>query len=368
MRPIIFNPDKFGFYKIGDYRSYSLTETFEHKIRNNMNAKITWHYNDDIFSSYDWTVEPKESLSELYIARCRQIRDAYDYVVLLYSGGSDSDNILNHWLQSDCKLDEIASIWSVEGSKDKNHFQEAEIDRVVFPKIQQLKDAGIEFNFRLIDRTKIVLEYLHRFKGDWLYNQNYFITPNAASNSIFREMIPEWKNIIASGKKLCLVWGAEKPVLTRTGYDHKYYTRFSDIIDGQVQPYVQNKYYDGWYDELFYWAPEMPEIVSKQCHILKDICARTNSNSASNNMARIYLYPYWNIKTFTAGKTNLTRLLLIDNKILPVVDPNNRDFWLVGGNLHEERNEYFSGLLKHREFRKITGTYSTLHSPNYYVE
>ena len=55
----------------------------------------------------DWTKEPKESLKELCKQHAQYIRDSYDYVILYFSGGSDSTTVLNSFLDNDIKIDEI---------------------------------------------------------------------------------------------------------------------------------------------------------------------------------------------------------------------------------------------------------------------
>ena len=49
-----------------------------------------------------------------------------------------------------------------------------------------------------------------------------------------------------------------------------WYFAFNDILDNCVNPFVQQRYNDGWYDELFYWSPDYPEIVIKQAHTVKN--------------------------------------------------------------------------------------------------
>jgi asparagine synthetase B (glutamine-hydrolysing) len=99
--------DKFGFYQVGDFRTYSKFEAIEQHTKTN--KKLQWNFNDTIYRSYKWDQEPKESLSELYRQRAQQIREQYDYVVLWFSGGADSTNILNAFIDNNIKLDEVAS-------------------------------------------------------------------------------------------------------------------------------------------------------------------------------------------------------------------------------------------------------------------
>ena len=136
---MILSADKFGFYTVGERKTYSRMEAQQYSKLHQ--RQIHWNFNDEIFSKSDDTKEPTSTLSELYTTRCHQIRNAYDYVVIFYSGGSDSDNILQHWLKSGCKLDEVATMWSYEGTKDKQSYSDIEQTKVVIPKITELQST-----------------------------------------------------------------------------------------------------------------------------------------------------------------------------------------------------------------------------------
>ena len=76
---LLFNssyPDKFGYYTVGEKKSYSKLEALGW-------GSPKWHFNDEIFSAIDWTIEPPFDLWELYKQRAKQIREQYDYVVLM---------------------------------------------------------------------------------------------------------------------------------------------------------------------------------------------------------------------------------------------------------------------------------------------
>ena len=152
------DPFKHGFYEVNGYRTFSKMEAIE--IQNRTGIFPEWNFNRYIFDNLNWAVEPSIDLYEIYKARARQIRDAYDYVVLFYSGGSDSVNILTAWMDADLKIDEIATVWNMEGAKDPNDYMNAEVDRVVLPGIKRLKDKGIEFKFRLIDITEDTISFI----------------------------------------------------------------------------------------------------------------------------------------------------------------------------------------------------------------
>jgi hypothetical protein len=315
-----FSPDKFGFYKVGSYQTFSKLEAFE--LAERENVPVLWDFNDSTFQSIDWKVEPTKDLWTMYKERARQIRDAYDYVVLWYSGGSDSHNMLLAWIEADCKIDEIATTWNYEATGDYNNHYNAEITNVVLPDIKKLKDSGLEFTFRIIDISKHCIQIFDTWSTNFEYNINFHMSVNNPARNMFRETIPEYKNMIAAGKKVAFVWGKEKPQLRLS--DNKFYFAFCDNIDNCVGPHVQRKYHQGWYDELFYWTPDYPLIPVKQSHLIKTFCdvctdesmfVPVDPNKYQNNgisrklnmhlrdcITKLILYPKWSNKIFCNGK------------------------------------------------------------------
>jgi hypothetical protein len=335
---ITFNPDKFGFYSVGSQSTYSKYEAFE--LSRTSNVPVVWNFNDNIFSKMDWKKEPETDLWEMYKQRARQIREAYDYVVLWYSGGSDSHNILMAWLEAGLKIDEIATTWNYQATGNYQNHYNAEITNVVLPDIKKLKDAGYDFNFRIVDISQFVVDLFDTWKLDFEYNVNFHFSPNNPAKHLFREKIDDYKNLIAQGKKLCFVWGKEKPAIIRE--NGKHYFVFTDNIDNTVGPYVQRNYYKGWYDELFYWTPDFPELPIKQAHVLNNFIKycedrnlfesineeRFQPNGFSNRFdmhlkdpyVKTVLYPKWSNDIFCNGKTASFTYSI-------------RDSWFLKGNL-----------------------------------
>ena len=73
--------DKLGVYRVGDLKFYSKLEAIEMHTKTGIHPH--WDFNEAVFSSYDWTVEPKEDLLELYKQRAEQLRNQYDYIILI---------------------------------------------------------------------------------------------------------------------------------------------------------------------------------------------------------------------------------------------------------------------------------------------
>ena len=333
---MLLNPDKFGYYSVGDLKTYSKIEAIEWQSRTGHFPE--WNFNREVFSNVNWLQEPDIDLWTLYKQRARQIRDAYDYCVLFYSGGSDSDNMLQAWTDAECAIDEVASFWNYDATRDVNSFMCEEVNKVVLPRMKTLT-----CKHRLLDVSQLTIDFLAKNKFDYPYYSNHSLSPNNIVKGMFRETVRDWQDIINQGKKLCLIWGFEKPQL---GYDENgVYTQFVDTMDNCVGPYSQLNYANGWYDELFYWTPDLPEIVVKQAHTVQRFVETCNMHEfyehkkspygynknikqwVTHDAVKQIIYPRWDTSTFCNGKspTGASNYL--------VYSP--RDAWLWNSNLVE---------------------------------
>lgn len=232
-----------------------------------------WDFNEQVFSSYNWKTEPSESLAELYKRRAEQIRSTYDYVVVWYSSGADSDNVLKSFLNNDILVDEVACFVNYEGMKDKNsHLMNGEIFNIAIPKIEKYKAQYPDLKFRLIDICQPTIDYYSDVKNmlNWHYSMNSIFNPNSTLRNRLYKNIEEWSRLRDSGKKICFVWGTDKPRVNLDQELNKYFFSFMDIIDNAISPDWQNDNNAGEFMECFYWTPDLPEISIKQAHIVKN--------------------------------------------------------------------------------------------------
>jgi hypothetical protein len=312
-------PKKLGVYRVGDLQVHSKLEAIDLHTRTGIHPH--WDFGEDVFGAQDWTKEPTAHLLELYRDRAIQLRNQYDYIILMFSGGADSTNVLQAFVDNDIKLDELACYVNVGATKDRDSQCNAEIFRVAIPGYQHLQDKCPWIKLRLVDLSEFVeSEFSKKNRFDWIYQMNMFFTPNNVARDSLGLKIKEWKNMIDAGKKLCILWGHDKPRMLHE--NNRYSFRFLDLIDNGptvtsirgVLPYT---------DELFYWTPDMPEIVIKQAHLIKNYLERHWQDSVfvsnqrsdlaykkiknkkywlSNHGVHHIIYPKWNISTFTVGK------------------------------------------------------------------
>ena len=139
----------------------------DYKTTNVLKQDVRFVFHDNHFSKFDWTKEPTESLQELYKQRAIQLRDKYKYLIVGYSGGSDSHQILQTFLDNDIFIDEVfTSTWEklldgidkTELSTDEHlkFFLEYELN--VVPMLKLIKEKSPLTKITVIDSS------------DFLYN------------------------------------------------------------------------------------------------------------------------------------------------------------------------------------------------------
>jgi hypothetical protein len=270
--------DKFGFYQVGEFQTYSKFEAIEQHTKTS--KKLQWNFNDTVYGSYDWTHEPEESLSELYRQRAQQLREKYDYLVLWFSGGADSTNILNAFIDNNIKLDEVASYINYEATHDKFNFLNAEIYHVAAPVVEVAKQKQPWLKHTVIDISKLTMDFFQGkdSKFDWIYEVNGYVNPNTVARRDIKLKVPHWTKMFDAGKKVGFIYGIDKPRVN--GTNGKYYFKFVDMMDVAISAECQMLDRDWEFNELFYWSPDSPKIAIKQGHTVKKYLKSATESSS----------------------------------------------------------------------------------------
>jgi len=188
-----------------------------------------------------WDQEPVSTLSDLYHNRAQQLRNKYDYLVLWYSGGADSDTALNSFIDNNIHIDEIVSWVNYEATGDKFDFTNGEIFNVAIPKIKNIQDKFPLIKHRILDVCQPLVNFFsnNTLQDDWFYDVNCVSTPvNAARNNLIHS-VTDWKDIAISGKKIAFITGTDKPRVRHHDND-RWTFQFIDMFDNSVTPGQQN--------------------------------------------------------------------------------------------------------------------------------
>jgi hypothetical protein len=234
-----------------------------------------FYYHDITFSNTNWTIEPPVSLSELYKQRAQQIRDENQYIILCYSGGYDSSNILHTFYKNNIHIDEILVVGAFsqdhQFGSDANH--NGEIYENVIPTLNTLNLKYTKITF--FDYTKLFtdisqLPTIAQYGNEWpLYL--------GAWRSVHHLFWRDLKKFIGrnNNKQTAYIMGSDK--INVHFIENKPCVRILDL--------TVNDYGGAYTDENFkrinfYTSPDpiSIEIMKKQAHTVLNIIKSNDNN------------------------------------------------------------------------------------------
>lgn len=269
------NMKSLGVYRVQD-------KVFLNKVHAMLYAElvkshVTWDFRSEVFDNIDWKIPVEKTLKELYRERAVQIRESYDYVSLLFSGGVDSANILKTFIDNDIHLDEV--VMYMPKALDANasfDLDKTNIDsEILYAALPYLR------NYLKTTKTKVrIIDFIPITKK-LLVNENLLAQYNNSIQSLSFHIIPklammtldeEWNSLYDKGVNVCHLHGAEKPMVNYS-YTHGYSFQFTDIVSWKflseyttASSEAREKHQ---FHELFYWTGDLPELVIKQCQLVK---------------------------------------------------------------------------------------------------
>lgn len=233
------------------------------------NSSVEWNFFDEVFENINWTQEPELSLDKLYAIRAQQIRDQYDYVIVFCSGGADSTNVIRTFIKNGIKVDEVIGLapmsgltnWKFNNSNVADINTISEIKYAMFPLFEEISKENIKIS--IYDYFEDILKYKDE---EWSFESCGNIVTSLTAHFTKIEKFKHLDQLIQSGKKIALVYGTDKPDIR--------IPKSGDLVfvfgDGGVN-YLNmpnDRSYPNVDRVLFYWSPNLPDIVVKQAHVV----------------------------------------------------------------------------------------------------
>jgi len=261
---------KLGAYHVSTYSLPIYNKLHALELAQKTGGNIRWNFNDSAYSQINWQQEPAVNIDMLYLMRARQLRDQYDHLVLNFSGGSDSTNILYAFLKNNIHIDEIIVRHPESGLKNvttntqnrDSTNQISEFDYAVLPRLKWVADNFPNIKITIHDYFESMVN--EHIDDTWIYAAREFFHPGVIkrySNLSMRSQLTMYDK----GKTVGVIYGIDKPKLEY--HNGKYYAYFLDICPNVVVSEVAD--YTNITTELFYWTPDLPEIVVKQAHMIR---------------------------------------------------------------------------------------------------
>lgn len=347
-------------------------EIFNYCESNQINFDIngvSYWFNDDIFSNTTWNIEPEKTLKDLYRERALQLRQKYDYIILSYSGGADSHQMLTTFIENNIFIDEIYTNYPI---KFVNHVEDSKDPLNKFGILLEYKYAALPtFNkiSSILTKTKITIADSSTYYEERAKNLNFYMDTepflscySGVFQDIRRAYDKEAFDDIAMKRKfskVCVLLGAEKPILKYQ--NKKLYFNFSDF-GRPFSPYFQGNSSAHFVPEMFYWSPDLPLIPIKQSHIiLKWLCANMPKNITEtekdnfifkltkHELMKKIVYPSWD------GRYQKTIKGADDEIIKIAINSNHYEFL-------KERNKYL--YRKNKKFINVLDENKLIYNEN----
>lgn len=333
----IFNPE-LGYYSCNNLYFTSKIQACVYSTT--CKLPIKWHFNDEVFDNYPWHIEPDEDLDELYNKRAREIREKYDYVMLAFSGGGDSNNVLESFLRQGLFIDEVVtnvmadrnSVTILDPNIIENWNEAAEFRFQTLPRLEHVKKVSPGTKVTILDLSTYVLKFFNEQKDESWLN---FTKERLNVSGLLRHNFIHFNEVrkqFDKGKKIAMVLGIEKPrtFIDRDGIFHMALNDQAVNI-ATTQEFMTD--YSNAYIENFYWHPSCAPIIAKQIHIIKKFLEKTPSmipvwtpsisgdflktyRSIHERVLRPLLYSTWHSSYWQANKSTLDWYSEIDNWFL----------------------------------------------------
>lgn len=313
---------KLGYYKVGSHIFYNKLQAILYA--NPTRADITWHFNNEIFDSYDWTNEPAVSLDVIYAERAKQIREQFDYLIIMASGGADSTNVIYSFLNNNIHVDEIIAAAPLSGLKNWNiNLTDKSANNTVsetmvaqIPLINKISNSHPNIKITIHDYFEDIL----KMKTDeWIYESSAHWIHFSGSTRHSLDKFTHIRDMAEAGKKIGVIYGIDKPIICRAESGNLY-TVVMDPVVNVVTPHFKDRY-PNVESVLFYYSPDMPELMIKQAH---EVCRWVYR--PENAHAKSVL---WDKSKSHAFNTNVERGSNWQRVIIPGIYPSIRDQYRV---------------------------------------
>ena len=315
---------KYGYYKFDNKIFVNKHDVLDYAIlQKNYNPNIEFIFHDEIYSKIDWKIEPSIDLETLYFLRAKQLRDTYDYLILQYSGGADSHQVLFTFLKNNIHIDEIQTYYptslldKIDHIKDRTHDLAGmfEYNFTAVPVLKFIEKKYPKIKINIIDTTNYLKQNLNeRFLSDnfkHLRIAHTLLLPMVNLQSF--DVINSFSEKL-SGKTIGVIYGADKPFPIIQ--NNELFFSFHDTGRSGLEAQTYTKNDNRFVPEMFYWSPELPLIPIKQMHIINnylklkidknfydDIVSPKykkfgNYRTYSQNKIEELIYPFWNKNIF----------------------------------------------------------------------
>ena len=281
---VLYSP--LGHYTVGNSWFYSNRDALAAGHRTGQ--PVAWHYYNDVWatahSAGHWR---NQSLKELYYARARQIREQYDYVAVMFSGGWDSRNIIESFEAQGLRIDDIIVFVTpeLESTTDFNNLDAVNwYGEIMYHAVPYAERYAHEHPGTGV----IKIEWLDRVVQSYSDAAQVFQDSRPKPGVFFGRWLSVAKNLqlekrIGSRRATLLV-GLDKPCVIQTNGSYKGF-----FPEGLMRVYTYCTKSNGFPEnviwEPFYWTPDLPELAIRGWYELVNLCKQDHAVGRAHDSA-----------------------------------------------------------------------------------
>ena len=246
-----------GYWQAGNKKFINKYEALLHATTNNLT--VQYNFFNSVWENFDRTLLGTRTLKDLYKERAQQLRDKYDYLIVYFSGGADSYNVIRSFIDNGIKLDEVCIKWCKDtqtanstvyspNTKDKTALNYlSEWDYAIEPVLKELAVSHPEINIEIVDwfKNKNLIG-----SEDTFHIVNHWHDVEVPSLAVWS---PNEGKLVERGKRVASIYGVDKPSVYFED-DGRGYMFFADGAATMGTPNPCNIYGT----EYFYWSPDFP--------------------------------------------------------------------------------------------------------------
>lgn len=335
-----------GYYRVGGV-------VYHNKIEALLSAGTlhhpTWHFNEHVYDTLDWSIEPNFDIESLYAERARQLREKYDYVAILFSGGADSSTVLNSFVKNNLFVDEVIVGHPESGLRDWDQKTDSDprytVSEYYHTVVPQLKQLAVDSPNTKITINDYFQDMIDEYKSDeWILAARDYFHPSFVSR-YSKKNLTHVKKLCEAGKRVTFVYGVDKPRIAMM--NGNYYCYFLDIIANTSTWDLDD--YSTASTEYFYWTPDFPLLPIKQAHLV----ANWLDTPEANKFRRVVEWPPKNYEENQILKT------VYDRAIREPIYPGwNFDYFQTHKSTSAIRAEQDAWFFKHHQNTHIHDTWT----------
>lgn len=234
-------------YTVNEKTFYNPYAAFLYAAHNCFHEHVHFSVFQNEFNHVDWKTYPESSYESLFLLRAIQLRNKYNKLGIMFSGGTDSTTVISSFLDNNIPIDFVVVLVSELNDNFKHLFQGRELINWVKNK-WPLNSKNIEF---------IVVDYFESItKTELFYSEEYILSETDANP------VQYFPTIINNGIK--------KAIDNKIAYDWKLITGHEPPNVNKNLSYFVDKTFihilNKFWIEFFFLTPDLPEIVVKQAH------------------------------------------------------------------------------------------------------